>query len=53
MRARNKVDKSALKLVALSQSMRDVLDYAIEFRMLAAESGWIQTVQLDAFLHWL
>ncbi len=45
--------EAARKLVALHQNRRRVMDYAIEFRTLAAESGWNEAALSDAFLHGL
>ena len=42
--------EAARVLVNLRQGRRRVADYAIEFRTVAAESGWNQTALLDAFL---
>ncbi|KAK5885227.1 hypothetical protein CesoFtcFv8_018959 [Champsocephalus esox] len=40
-------------LVNIKQRQRRVMDYAIEFRTLAAESGWNSAALFDAFLHGL
>uniref|UniRef100_A0A8C9ZTG8 Gypsy retrotransposon integrase-like protein 1 n=1 Tax=Sander lucioperca TaxID=283035 RepID=A0A8C9ZTG8_SANLU len=42
--------EAARMLVNLRQGRRRVADYAIEFRTVAAESGWNQTALMDAFL---
>ena len=42
--------EAARMLVHLRQGRRRVADYAIEFRTVAAESGWNQTALMDAFL---
>lgn len=41
--------EAAKALGALRQGKRSVLGYAIEFRTLAAESGWNQPALVDAF----
>lgn len=41
--------EAAKALVALRQGKRSVLEYAIEFRTLAAEIGWNQPALVDAF----
>lgn len=45
--------EAARALVHLKQNQRRVADYAIEFRTLAADSGWNELALLDAFLHGL
>ncbi len=45
--------EAAKALVALKQGRRSVLDYAIEFRTLAADSGWNQPALVDAFYNGL
>lgn len=42
--------EAAWSLMALRQGRRYVLDYAIEFRTLAADSGWNNAALTDAFL---
>ncbi len=41
--------EAAKALHALKQGKRSVMDYAIEFCMLAADSGWNQPSLVDAF----
>lgn len=45
--------EAAKSLVALKQGRRSVLDYAIEFRTLAANSSWNQPALVDAFYNGL
>lgn len=45
--------EAARALVGLQQGRRGVSDYAVEFRILAAESGWNSSALCDAFLHGL
>ena len=45
--------EAARALVSLRQGKRRVSDFAIEFRTLAADSGWNQSALIDAFLHGL
>lgn len=45
--------EAARALVGLRQGKRRVSDYAIEFRKLAAESGWNSSALFAAFLHGL
>ena len=45
--------EAAQTLMALRQGRRRVADYAIEFRTLAADSGWNSASLFDAFLHGL
>lgn len=42
--------EAAHSLISLCQGHRTVLDYAIEFRTLAGDSGWNNTALTDAFL---
>ena len=45
--------EAARALVNLRQGRRNVSDYAIEFRTVAADRGWNQSALFDAFLHGL
>ncbi|KAM9724400.1 uncharacterized protein ACNS7B_019465 [Menidia menidia] len=45
--------EAARALVGLRQGGRRASDYAIDFRTLAADSGWNQAALIDAFLHGL
>ena len=45
--------EAARGLVSIRQGQRRAADYAVEFRTLAAESGWNQAALFDAFLHGL
>lgn len=45
--------EAARALVGLRQGRRSVFDYAIEFRTLAADSGWNQPALVDAFYNGL
>ncbi len=45
--------EAAKALVAMRQGKRSVMDYAIEFRTLAADSGWNQPALVDAFFNGL
>ena len=45
--------EAARVLTALQQAERSVADYSIEFRTLAASSGWNAKAQWDHFLHGL
>ena len=45
--------EAARSLVSLRQGRRRVTDFAIEFRTLAAESGWNESALSDAFLNGL
>ena len=40
-------------LVSLRQGKRRVSDFGIQFRTLAADSGWNQSALIDPFLHGL
>ena len=42
--------EAARSLHSLRQGRRRIIDYAIEFRILAADSGWNQPALMDAFL---
>ena len=43
--------EAARNLLQLCQNYRSVADYAVDFRMLAAESSWIPEALFDRFLH--
>ncbi|KAK7913158.1 hypothetical protein WMY93_013369 [Mugilogobius chulae] len=45
--------EAAKALVTLRQGRRSVLDYALEFRTLSADSGWNQLALVDAFFNGL
>lgn len=45
--------EAARKLTELQQGDRSVTDYSIDFRTLAAETGWNEEAQWDNFLHGL
>uniref|UniRef100_A0A4W6DG68 DUF4939 domain-containing protein n=1 Tax=Lates calcarifer TaxID=8187 RepID=A0A4W6DG68_LATCA len=45
--------EAARSLAALRQGRRTVLDYAVEFRTLASDSGWNQAALCDAFFNGL
>ena len=45
--------EAAKALVSLRQCKQSVIDYTVEFRTIAAESGWNKPVLIDIFLHGL
>lgn len=45
--------EAAKVLITLKQGKRSVIDYAIEFRTIAADSGWNQPALVDASLNGL
>uniref|UniRef100_A0A3Q4ACU0 Retrotransposon gag domain-containing protein n=1 Tax=Mola mola TaxID=94237 RepID=A0A3Q4ACU0_MOLML len=45
--------ETAKALVSLRQGKKSVSDYAVEFRTIAADSGWNQPALIDAFLNGL